>query len=419
MNGIKGLLCGAAVFLMACGQVSTQPLTGETGKADSVGKQKVKWSDGEFTRGEYIGTWSEWYTPRIIDGIKKYSGMPNASFELLKSQPELLYSVEAYAWDDLGKGNLNFVVPTDTLPKRLGGNAFWIKVRLSADLPERDYDLALLKFYNEDGVDDYSKIVVPLKEAVAGRMISPADEAKSGSADKGKSAPGLFNLLQSAGDSPDRVGMAGTWKVIVVPHQTDPAVDTVLGDSSVQVNRLWMVAPMAPMPAPAEPTAAFLETHNEVAQALEARDYDKLNQYLDPECGIFKLVSPGAMTWMVNSEGFNPDFVAQNFFVNSSYTNPALWYMPPTYVCHADEWNMPGKVMANVQNYQRLTDIQEYMIEEAGMPSGPEYDAMLQKCQGVISMSVTSTDDSVTLNYGLVDGQWRLIVMDMSTACDA
>ncbi len=417
------------MLLMACGQIDQQPLAGLAGKADHEGNSKFTWSDGKQTRGKYTKVWTEWFTPQIIDRLNEHNDLPGANFGRLLDKPELFYSIEAYAWDDTGKGHLSFVVPSDDLPVRLGPDSFWLKVRMDEDLPAGSYDLALLKFYRQGGEEKYSSVVVPLEEAMAGRLVTVNDESDH--------APELFDVLQRSGDAPDRVGLAGTWKAIVVPRKSNPTVDTVKGDTSVQFRRIWIVAGLAPVYAPQHPDKGFMKIHNEIARDLNdaatlgrsdatsenfrrlEQAADRLNNYLDPECGIFKIVSPGAMAWMVNSDDFTPDMLEHNFFIRSSYTDPELWYLTPDYICLAEEWNRSGNVMANVANYTRLTRLQKYMGQEEGFPSGFEYDQKLQRCQAKISLSVTNTEDSVTLSYGLVDGQWRLIVIDLTTACDA
>jgi hypothetical protein len=164
-------------------------------------------------------------------------------------------------------------------------------------------------------------------------------------------------------------------------------------------------------------------------QAAQTSNYEGINAYVHPRCGIYKILAPGAMAFWTNASQLSPQFMQELVLsTNPSQQAPEVQFGDqPYYECEAP-WEegqpYPSSPPAGVFGYaepgfDQLTGLARAAMRYESMQFTDQQLGQALRCEMGVTMTIRNTADYHDLHFSKLDGKWYLIAADLSTPCDA
>ncbi|GEM_PF-1765909 len=179
----------------------------------------------------------------------------------------------------------------------------------------------------------------------------------------------------------------------------------------------------------------FLKFFEKFKTDFNSKNISSLNEYIDPEHGIFVLDNPGAFINCYYFSSFDPVlnssketdlYRIKNLKINCEPAEGSL----PQYNCESDKegWDKDGCYFNNTPEknfnsrvYGYADDNGNYGFEGDGNENGV-YKIIREKSErssDKFKYSFYTTDSNMGLYFGESDGKFFLLMIDLVTPCDA
>ncbi|KAA3439759.1 hypothetical protein [Rufibacter hautae] len=156
-------------------------------------------------------------------------------------------------------------------------------------------------------------------------------------------------------------------------------------------------------------------------QTITQQDAGEFNQWIDPDLGLYLIETPGAVPHFTHVTDIKEFQLAgadgQTFFsIRDTFTecSPEEVKILPTITCQGEDNNFTrqGCFVAEATAF-RKSEAYKY----AGL--SPKEEQKVLQTQLLVSKTVLHTNSGFRFHFGQINGQWRVLFIDLSVPCSA
>jgi len=159
---------------------------------------------------------------------------------------------------------------------------------------------------------------------------------------------------------------------------------------------------------------------NEILELIFSKNYEKLNQYIHPENGIYVLSNPGAFTIATKYTSLE-EIIESYEWIASQKIDCAIKYeaLPEVDCNKVRGWSKEGCFSDDVKNFNKISAAANYSaLAKEYRISGQDIKEA-KNIESTVILGVILTADGMSFYFSLIDGKWYITVLDMVTPCSA
>lgn len=147
-------------------------------------------------------------------------------------------------------------------------------------------------------------------------------------------------------------------------------------------------------------------------EKLRAGQADVINNYIDPKRGLIFVVQPGAFRTPYFVRTAEDMFAAQSVLKNkASFSCAVKLEAIPSFSCE-EGFSKEGCFLGSISDFKGFSELMKALNDSgAGQYDAAEL-AKAAELEGFISMKLVDTKSGISLYFGQIDGQWRLLAVD-------